>query len=215
MKSTMSSSQQRGVTLPEVLTAVMVLAVVIASVSAIYSLAMRAWYLGAAETYAQQKAAWVIQRMAPDLRQGMSVSPAVPPNESTYLVAQIPAKTYDTGEGAHLNQVAVDAYGEPYLVPGDYIIYYRGNESGGLDAAGDRVWRMLAHSDGTVVKQQVIADNIVDNPDDGTGNPKAMFIYWPDIYRLRSVEITITVEESRGHRTARKTMIGEVSLRNN
>lgn len=215
MKSTMPSRRRRGVTLPEVLTAVMVLAVVVGTVSSIYTLAMRAWYLGAAETYAEQKAAWAIQRMAPDLRQGMSVTPAAPPNESTYLVTQVPAKAFDTGEGVHLNQVAVDAYGAPYLVPGDYVIYYRGNEHGALDASGDRLWRMVAHADGTVVKQQVIADHIVDNPDDGTGTPKQMFIYWPDIYRLRSVEVTVTVEETRGHRTARKTMVGELSLRNN
>jgi hypothetical protein len=211
----MLSRERRGATLPEVLTAALVLGVVVASVSAIYSMSMRGWYLGAAETYAEQKAAWVIQRMTPDLRQAMSVTPAAPPNESVYVVFQIPAKSYDAGEGIYLNQVAADAYGEPYLVPGDYVIYYRGNASGGLDVTGDRVWRMLAHSDGTVVKQQVIADNVVDNPEDGTGSPKAMFIYWPDMYRLRSVEITVTVEESRGHRTARKTMTSELSLRNN
>lgn len=215
MKGRIPSRQGRGVTLPEVLTAVMVLAVVVASVSAIYAMGMRGWYLGAAETYAEQKAAWAIQRMAPDLRQGISVTSAAAPYESLYLVVQIPAKTYDSGEGTYLNQVAVDAYGDPYLVPGDYVIYYRGDEYGTLAADGDRLWRKLAHSDGTVVKQQVVADNIVDNPDDGTGSPKPMFIYWPDIYRLRSVEITVTVEESRGHRTARKTMIGELSLRNN
>jgi type II secretory pathway pseudopilin PulG len=215
MEARMLSRQRRGVTLPEVLTAAMVLMVVVGSIAAIYSTAMRGWYLGAAEAHAEQKAAWVVQRMAPDLRQAMSVTPASPPNESVYVVLRIPAKTYESGEGRYLNQVLVDAYGDPYLAPGDYVIYYRGNEYGGLDAHGDRLWRKLAHPDGTTVKQYVVADNIVDNPDDGSGSPKPMFTYWPDIYRLRSVEVVVTVEESRGHRTVRKTMAGELTLRNN
>jgi len=206
--------RKRGVTLPEALTAAMVLAVVIACISSIYTMSMRGWYLGTAEAYAEQKAAWVIQRMAPDFRGAMEVTPASPPNESLYVVLQAPAKAYDTGEGSYLNQVTVDAYGDPYLMPGDYVIYYRGNEYGGLDQHGDRIWRKVAHPDGTVVRQQEIADNITDNPDYGTGQPKAMFIYWPDIYRLRSVEITVTVEESRGNRTASKTMTSELTLRN-
>ena len=73
----------------------------------------------------------------------------------------------------------------------------------------------VAHPDGTIVKQYVVADNIVDNPVGDDGLPKPMFTYWPDVYHLRSVEVMVTVEESRGHRTARKTMIGELSLRNN
>ena len=215
MQSRRRSPRGRGVTLPEVLTAVMVLAVVVGSIGAIYSQAMRAWYLGASETYAQQKATWVIQRMAPDLHQALSVTPAAPPNESMYVVVQVPAKSYDSGEGVYLNQLAVDGLGDPYLVPGNYIIYYRGDEHGALDADGDRLWRKVAQPDGTVVKQQEIADNIVDNPNDDTGSPIPMFVYWPDVYRLRSVEITVTVEESRGHRTARETMTGELTLRNN
>ena len=215
MRGGILSHRKRGITLPEVLTAVIVLAVIVGSVSAIYSTAMRGWYLGAAETFAGQKAAWVIQRMAPDLREAMSVTPASPPNESVYVVLRTPAKAYDTGEGTYLNQVSVDAYGVPYLEPGDYVIYYRGNEYGGLDATGDRLWRKVAHPDGTIVKQYVVADNIVDNPAGDDGLPKPMFTYWPDVYHLRSVEVMVTVEEVRGHRTARKTMVGELSLRNN
>ncbi len=215
MNRAILNPHKRGVTLAEALTVAVVLGIVFASVSAIYSMSMRGWYLGTAETFAEQKASWVIRRMGPDLRQAMSVTPAAPPNDSVYLVLQIPAKSYDTGEGAYLNQVAVDGYGDPYLVPGNYVVYYRGNENGSLDDSGDRLWRKVAAPDGTVLKEQVLADNVADNPNDDTGNPKPMFIYWPDIYRLRSVEITVTVLESRGHREARKTVTGELSLRNN
>ena len=204
-----------GVTLPEVLTAAIVLAVIVGSVSAIYAAAMRGWYTGASLTYAEQKASWVIQRMAPDIQQALSITPASSPYDTLCIAAQLPAKAYDSYSGVYLNQVSTDADGKPYLIPGNYTVYYRGDEYGNLDLDGDRIWRRLTLPDGTLIKQQEIVDNVVDNPDDGTGNPKPMFIYWPDIYRLRSVEVTVTVEETRGHRTATASMTGELTLRNN
>jgi hypothetical protein len=154
--------------------------------------------------------------MAPDLQTGVSVSAASSPYEDVCIAVRLPAKTYDSGQGAYLNQVAVDAEGVPYLVEGDYAVYYRGDAEGNIAVDGDRIWRRLVSgTDGTVIKEQVIADNIIDNPNDDTGNPKPMFIYWPDIYRLRSVEVTVTVQERQGNRTATKTMNGELTLRNN
>ncbi len=208
--------KRRGVTLPEVLTAIMVFSVVVGTVCAIYSTSMRTWYLGAAENYAEQKASLAVQRMVPDLQQGLSVTSASSPYEDVCIAVRLPAKTYDTGDGVYLNQVAVDAGGAPYLVEGDYAVYYRGDSDANISESGNCVWRRLVRaSDGAVIKQQLIADNVIDNPDDGTGSPKPMFIYWPDIYRLRSVEVTITVQERMGNRVATKTMNGELSLRNN
>jgi hypothetical protein len=206
---------ERAVTLPEVLTAAMVLGVIIGCVSAIYTTAMQTWYRGASETYAEQKASLATERMRPDLQQGMSVTPAASPYDAVCIAIQIPAKTYDTGQGVYLNQVAVDAEGHPYLVQGDYVVYYRGDGDGNISLTGDRIWRRAVRlSDGAILKEQVIADHVIDNPMEG-GSPKPMFIYWPDIYRLRSVEVTLTVQEEYGHRTATKTMNGELALRNN
>jgi len=206
-----------GVTLPEVLAATMVLSVVVGSVSAIYNSALRTWYTGASENYAQQKASLAVQRMVPDLQQGLSVTPASSPYDTICIAVRLPAKTYESGQGVYLNQLAVDAEGKPYLLQGDWAVYYRGNQYGHISLTGDRIWRRLVRSsDGAILKQQMIADSIVDNPvDPSTGNPKPIFIYWPDIYRLRSVEVTVTVEEEHGHRTATKTMNGETALRNN
>ncbi len=207
--------REHGVTLPEVLAAIMVLSVIIGSVSGIYVTALRTWYTGAAETYAEQKASLTVQRMAPDLQLGMSVTPASTPYDHVCVAIRQPAKLYDSGEGVYLNQIATDADGKPYLVPGDNAVYYRGDEYGNIALDGDRIWRRLIRaSDGMTLKQQMIADNVVDNPDDGTGSPKPMFIYWPDVYRLRSVEVTITIEEKRGSRTATKTMNAEFAVRN-
>ncbi len=153
--------------------------------------------------------------MVPELQLAQGITPASYPYENICVAIQLPARTYDSGEGVYLNQVAVDAEGKPYLVSGDYAVYYRGDEYGNLALDGDRLWRRLVRaSDGATLKQQILADNVVDNPDDG-GTPKPMFIYWPDIYRLRSVEVTVTVQERRGNRTATKTMTGELALRNN
>lgn len=205
-----------GVTLPEVVTAAMVLGIIIGSVSAIYTTAMQTWYRGASENYAEQKASLAVDRMRPDLQQGMSVTAAASPYDEVCIAVQLPAKTYDSGQGVYLNQVAVDTEGHPYLVQGDYVVYYRGDGEGNISVSGDRIWRrLLRASDGAILKEQVIADHVVDNQPDGTGSPKPMFIYWPDIYRLRSVEVTVTVREQYGHRTATKTMNGELALRNN
>lgn len=202
--------------MPEMLTAIMVFSVIIGTVCAIYTTSMRTWYLGAAENYAEQKSSLAVQRMVPDLRQGLSVTAASSPYDDVCIAVQLPAKSYDSGAGVYLNQVTSDASGAPYLVQGDYAVYYRGDSNANIAVDGDCVWRRLVRAfDGAVIKQQMLADNVIDNPVDETGNPKPMFIYWPDIYRLRSVEITITVQERMGNRTATKTMNGELSLRNN
>jgi hypothetical protein len=203
------------VTLPEILVVVVILGVVVGSVTAIYGAAMRTWYQGATLTYAEQKASWVVERMAPDLRAGTSVVPASHPYDAVCIAVRQPAKTFDGGTGVYLNQVATDAAGAPYLVQGDWVVYYRGDEQGNLALDGDRVWRVHTTAGGATLKRQELVDNIVDNPDDGTGSPKAMFVYWPDVYHLRSVEMTITVEETRGHRTSQATMNSEMALRNN
>lgn len=209
------SRRAAGFTLPEVMTAMVVMVIVIGGISAIYMASMRMWYRGAAENYAQQNASWAVQRIVPEVREGLSVTTAGSPYESVCIVVRLPSKVYDSGEDTYLNEVATDAYGNPYLVPGGWVMYYRGTEYGSISLEGDRLWRFSIGSDGTTYKQQVVAENIVDNPPDATGNPKPMFIYWPDIYRLESVEITVTTHEELGHRVAEATMRGEVNLRNN
>jgi len=210
-----TSRISRGFTLPEVLTAAMVLSLLAGTVTQIYMGSLRAWSRGATEDLSQQKAAWVIQRMAPDLREGLSVTPGTAPFDSCYIAVRLPAKVLDTGSGTYLNQIAVDADGQPYLVPGNYAVFYRGNPDGSLNANGTCIWRRLISPTGTLIKQFVIADNIIDNPTDpGTGAPQTNFRYWPDVYRLKSVEITVTVQERQGSRTSSATMNGELTLRN-
>jgi prepilin-type N-terminal cleavage/methylation domain-containing protein len=204
-----------GFTLPEVLTATIVIGLIVGCISAVYMASLRTWYRGATEDYAQQKASWAVQRMQSDIRQGLSVLPGSPPNETSYIALRLPSRVFDTTENTYLNQVAINGEGALYLVPGGWVLYYRGDADGHADRYGDRIWRRAINPNGTVARQYVVAENVVDNPIDGTGTPKPMFIYWPDIYRLRSVEVTVTVEERLGNRTSQATMNSEFTLRNN
>jgi len=209
-----SGAARIGVSLPEVLTVVMVLSLIIGTVSAIYISSMRAWARGSTEAYSEQKASWAIERMFPDIRLGMSVVPGVAPHEASYIAIQLPQRNFDTGENAYLNQIATDANGRPYLVPGGCVVYYRGDAAGNADIQGDHVWRRQVAADGSILKQDSLADHVVDNPPDESGQPKPMFIYWPDIYRLKSVEVTVSVRERQGTRVSETTINGEISLRN-
>lgn len=204
-----------GATLAEVLMVTMILGIVLGGISAIYFASMRFWTRGATENYAQQKASWVVQRIAPDIREGLNVVPGTPPFELSYIAIRMPYKVYDSGEQAYLNQLSVDATGMPYLVPGGWVLYYRGNENGTLTTDGDRLWRLELDESGGTTHQYVVADSLVDNPTDELGSPKPIFRYWPDVYRLRSVEVTVTVEERIGTRVSQATMVSEMTLRNN
>ncbi len=207
--------RRRAITLPEVLTVVMVVSIIMGTVVSIYINSMRAYARGSTESYAQQKASAAIERMIPDIRMGMSVVPGVAPHEASYIAIELPQRDFDSGEGTYLNHIETDGDGRPYLTPGGWVVYYRGDEDGNPAVDGDHVWRRLVADDGaTILKQTPIVDNVVDNPPDGSGQPKPMFIYWPDMNRLQSVEITVTVREKRGIRVTNTTMTGEVALRN-
>ena len=206
--------RRAAMTLPEVIISFVILMVILGAVSSFYFTSMQAWYRGSRESRAEQKATWAIQRLAPELRQAMSVTPDASPQDRCGIVIRLPAKDWSVSEGAHLNRIAVNGLGQPYLAPGDYVHYYRGDASGNQSVSGDRVWRVVTHADGSAGPRYVVADNVVDNPNDGTGYPKATFIYWPDVTRLKSVEITVTVRETQAHKSSTVTMVGELAMRN-
>ena len=207
------SRRRRGFTLPEALTVTFVFGLIIVAVSTIYMAALRAYRRGEPANSAERKASWAVSRMAPDFQHAMAIIPAAAPNDATALAVRVPDKVWDAGDSVHYNHVAVDGGGNLYLVPGDWVYYYRGNDAGGMDAAGPRLWRAVVHADGTAGKRYAIADHIVDNPVQG-GQPKPIFIYWPDVVRLHSVEMTITVQERAGAEVANSTMVSEVCFRN-
>lgn len=209
-------SNPRAVTLPEVLVAITILAIIGGSIAAIYQASMQTWYRGAAEAYAEQKATMAVKRMIPDLQTGMAVTAASSPYDSVCIAVRLPEKVYDGASGVYLNRIETDTDGRPYLVQGNFVVYFRGDAAGNIATDGDRIWRRVVKADtGEIITEQLLADHVVDNPALADGTPQPTFKYWPDIYRLRSVEVTVTVQEEFGHRTATKTMNGELTLRNN
>jgi prepilin-type N-terminal cleavage/methylation domain-containing protein len=210
------STNRSGITLPELLTVIVVLGIILGSVVSIYQISMRTWREGMLENMAQQRASWVIQRMAQDIRMGMAVTPGTAPFESSYIALRLPNRIYNTSTHTYYNQVdtTVDGTGI-YLVAGDWVIYYRGDADGNLSTSGDRIWRRYLAADGTtVLRTEVVSDNVIDNPLDETGSPKPIFIFYPDMYHMKSIEVTVTAQERMGIHTAQSTMNSELALRN-
>jgi len=209
----MARRRRRGFTLPEVLTVCVIFGIIVMSVSAIYMAALRAYRRGEPANSAERKASWAVSRMLPDFQHAIQVIPASHPNERTAVATRAPDRVWNAVDGVHYNNVALTGEGDLYLVAGDLVYYYRGDDAGVMSPTGSKLWRTVVHSDGSLGKSYVVADNLVDNPDQG-GGPKPMFIYWPDVTRLRSVEITVTVQERAGAEVANSTMVSEVCFRN-
>jgi len=209
----LAAASQAGFTLAEALTVTIIFGLIVVSVSTIYMAALRAYRRGEPANSAERKAAWAVARMVPDFQQAIAVIPASPPNDATAIAVRVPDKVWNATDQTHYNHVSLTGGGDLYLVPGDLVYYYRGNDAGAMDATGSKLWRAVVHDDGSLGTKLVVADNLANNPLKG-GAPKPMFIYWPDVVRLRSVEVTITVQERAGAQVANSTMVSEVCLRN-
>jgi len=201
-----------GFTLAEALMVSVIFGLIVVSVSTIYMAALRAYRRGEPANSAERKAAWAVSRMVPDFQHAIAIIPADPPNDRTAVAVRVPDKVWDAADSTHYNHISVSG-GNLSLVPGDLVYFYRGNDAGAMNATGSKLWRSVVHGDGTMGKQYVVADHLVDNPVKGSG-PKPMFIYWPDVTRLRSVEMTVTVQERAGTQVANSTMVSEVCFRN-
>jgi type II secretory pathway pseudopilin PulG len=204
-----------GYTLAEALVSMTILGILLVGVSSLYFASYRLWRRGEPANTAERAAALAVQRMVPDLRSGLLASELDSPNNLTGIRIRLPARTWDASEAGHLNVILTDAVGAPYLAAGDYVLYYRGTEYGYATPTGSVLWRVLAQPDGHILRQTKLVENVVDNPPlPGQTEPKPMFLYWPDVTRLKSVEITVTVREAMGSESATVTMLSELTLRN-
>ena len=73
---------------------------------------------------------------------------------------------------------------------------------------------MVNAPDGTELRREIVAQGLIDNPVTESGEAKPMFIYWPDIYRLKSLETTLTVKSKESAEEAVVTLVGQTALRN-
>ena len=204
---------QRGMTLPELMVVCLVMFIVLAAVSGIYYGSMRLYRRGEPANTAARKVAWALARMAPDIQQGISVT--LPNAEKTEARIVTPDKQQQVGGPTFYNVVSLTPTGDPYLVRGNEIRYYRGTIGGAPDAHGSYLWRRVVHPDGTSLAPTLIADNVVDNPPPaGATQPRPMFDYWPDPSFYKCVLVTVTVREATGSQVSTVPMSTWVALRN-
>ncbi|NIM04136.1 MAG: prepilin-type N-terminal cleavage/methylation domain-containing protein [Armatimonadetes bacterium] len=208
------SGNRKGFTLVEAMVSVIILAGLLGAVLAIYFTCGQTWRRGISESRAQIFAWSALRRMGPDIREAMSVTPFPDPFSGCGITLQLPARAFDTGERTYFSTVSVDGEGSPYLVTGNKVNYFRGNAAGSPSLSGDRLWRVVTAPDGSEIRRQIVVENLLDNPPDAGGTPKPSFIYWPDIFRLNSVETTITVEAEESGKKTSATIVGETALRN-
>ena len=204
-----------GITLAELMMSVVIMSIVLGVISVFYYGCLEAWRRGAVENAAEQKVAWAYRRLTPDVRLAMQVTPDAAPYTGYGILLRLPAQTYQSSDQTYFNQVAVNAMGNLYLVGGDYVHYYRGNDAAQPDVSGAKLWRALTHADGSAGPTKLVIDNLQDNPvNPSTGYPRPLFIYYPDIFSLKSIEVNITVRETMGNKSATVHLVHEIAIRN-
>jgi len=207
--------KRHGFTLPEVLVTVVILATITLSVTSVFIAASRTYRIGAVDQAAQRMASGALQRMIPDVRAGMLVTPGVGVNADTHIILTLPNRVWNAGTQRHDYELAEDATGALGLVAGDTVHYYRGTAEGSMSASGDRMWRMVVHADGTQGRTTCIATEVIDNPYSAAyGGAKPMFVYWPNEVLREAVEVTITVRIRQEAKEATRTARSEIALRN-
>ncbi len=204
---------RRGATLPEVMVVTIVLVVVLSSVSALYYGSLKLYRRGEPANSARREAAWTIQRMVSDIQQAMSCT--ILNSEKTAVKMRIPARQWDASAQTNFNVINVDGTGAPYLVPGNWVYYYRGTSTGSANPAGRYLWRVETDAGTTILKRYCLSTGITDNPVlAGGSQPIPLFEYWPTPELYRCVLVTVTVRKTLQHQTATSTMKSDLALRN-
>jgi prepilin-type N-terminal cleavage/methylation domain-containing protein len=197
-----------GLTLPELMVVMVTFSVVMGAVFALYLQSLRTWYRTNAETAAEERAAWAVDQMSWDLREALRVDDAFP----TRITFTMPLQ-----DSNHRNVITV-VDGTPRLSNGNQIMFYLSNESGSVNGEGNYLWKAVKPVGGSqFVPRKKIAEGIhpENNPvDPDTGQPTAMFIYWPDVLHTKGVQMAVTATAKGGPHTYQRTEISEAYLRN-
>jgi prepilin-type N-terminal cleavage/methylation domain-containing protein len=197
-----------GVTLPELMIVMVMFSIILAAIFVLYLQSLRTWQRTNAEATAEECAAWAVEQMSWDLRLAMRVDDA----GTTRLVVTLPLQ-----DSEHRNVITV-VDGIPRLSNGDQIMFYLSNDTGSMDAQGDCLWKAVKPAGATYfTPRKKIAEGI--NPalnpvDPDTGQPTAMFVYWPDMLHSRGVQMTVTTVFKGGPHTYQRTETAEAYLRN-
>jgi len=203
-----SRRSRAGVTLPELLIVMVTFTVVMGAVFVLHLQSLRTWYRAHAEATAEERAAWAVEQMSWDLRLAMRVDEAQP----TWIVVTLPLQ-----DDNHDNVITVQDC-IPRLSNGDQVMFYLSDDTGSLGAQGHCLWKAVKPVGGShFLPRKKIAEGIYpqENPiDPDTGQPRPMFVYWPDMLHSRGVEMTVTAIHKGGPHTYQRTEIAEAYLRN-
>ena len=200
-----------GLTLAELLIAKVVMGLVFYTVSLIYFSTLsiynnRVWQL---PPYDDATAA--VKRLQQEMREAMLIHD----HSADALVAIDPLK-----DGNHDNVLQVQPDGSYALVHGDMVAFYLSNDTGAMDATEDltTLWKAVKSPGDAAFRPVVkIASNIhpeLSPTDPGTGEPRAMFKYWPDDNHLWGVEVWMTSTSTVYGELRTQTAHSQIYLRN-
>jgi prepilin-type N-terminal cleavage/methylation domain-containing protein len=198
----------RGVTLIELLVAMVAAGFITYSIGLIYFSTLNIYnrYIWKLPPYDSATAA--VQRINKDLRGAMLVSGS----QSEALVAILPKR-----DANRENVLTHDSKGI-HLVQGDMIAFYLSDATGSLDATGTCLWEAQKKVGASSFAPKVkIADDVrpdLNPADSSTGLTRPMFKYWPDDVRLWGVEVWVTSVQTVHGQTKAQTAHSEAFLRN-
>ena len=198
-----------GLTLAELLIAMVVMGLVFYTVSLIYFSTLsiynnRVWQL---PPYDDATAA--VKRLQQEMREAMLIHD----HSAGALVAIDPLK-----DSNHDNVLQVQPDGSYALAQGDMVAFYLSDDTGALDATGTTLWKAVKAPGATSFTPTVkIASNIhpeLSPTDPDTGAPRAMFKYWPDDNHLWGVEVWMTSTSTVYGELRTQTAHSQIYLRN-
>jgi hypothetical protein len=149
-----------------------------------------------------------VKRVADEMRDAMLIVD----HGHSYIVFVVPLKNADRDNVLTLGPDGYD------LTQGDTVAFYLSDATGSLDAQGTCLWKAVqSPGEESFTPRVKIADNIhpeLNPTDPDTGEPRAMFKYWPDDVRLWGVEVWMTSTAQVHGQTNTQTAHSESYLRN-
>jgi len=203
-----TTSSRRGLTLPELIVAMSVMALLAFVISMIYFSVLKIHREHAWRLPPYDEATRAVDRLCNELRQAMLIET----HAADWIVVVVPEKDANRD-----NILTLTAEGY-VLSQGDHVAFYLSDDTGTIGAEGNCLWKAVQPQGATGFTPSVkVAENIhpeLNPTDPNTGLPRDMFTYWPDETRLWGVEVWCTSTATVGQETRTQTAHSEAYLRN-
>jgi prepilin-type N-terminal cleavage/methylation domain-containing protein len=179
---------QRGMSLIEVLTVMVVLSLVMSMLGSFYVAALKLFREGSLTSDVMAEAAWAVRWMEADLRAARRATTA----QTSQVVLVLPRKD-------------VDGRNVVPLEDGDEVWYYRGTADGAVSSSGSYLWQAVkAYGAGQFTITRRLASHLT----------SLTFSYSPDSADPTAVKVSLTVQATEGPKTVNRTESGWLTLRN-